>query len=168
MNRSTSPVGLSRLQRGVLGGLLALVVVFGVVVEVRSAFLKRRMGDLGCYLRAAWAVRTGGDLYDVPDDNTWHYNYPPLLAILMAPLADPPPGADTAGMLPYAWSAGLWYALNILCPAVAVHWLARAPQRTPALGGLRAQPAGSRAWWGLRVMPVLVCLVQIGHTLMRG
>jgi hypothetical protein len=168
MSNWTSPVGLTRLERAVLAGLLTLVVVFGVVVEVRTAFLKRRMGDLGCYLRAAWAVRTGGDLYDVTDDNTWHYNYPPLLAILMAPLADPPPGADTAGMLPYAWSAAIWYVVNILCLAFAVHWLAGALQRTAAQAALRVQPIGSRAWWGLRVMPVLVCLVQIGHTLMRG
>ena len=67
----------------------AALVAFGVLVEVRSAFLKRRMGDLGCYLRGAWAVRTGADLYSVTDDNNWHYNYPALLAILMAPLADP-------------------------------------------------------------------------------
>src|SRR5205823_2971111 len=142
MNDSTSAAGLSRLERGVLAALLALVVVFGVLVEIRTAFLKRRMGDLGCYLRAAWAVRTGNDLYDVTDDNTWHYNSPPLLAILMAPLADPPPGADTAGMLPYAWSAGIWYAFNILCLALAVHWLAGALLRTSALAELRAQPPG--------------------------
>jgi hypothetical protein len=32
--------------------LLAFFVVFGVLVEYRSAFLKRRMTDLNCYLRA--------------------------------------------------------------------------------------------------------------------
>ena len=36
-------------------------------------------------------MRQGGvDLYHVYDDNGWHYNYPPLFAILLAPLADPP------------------------------------------------------------------------------
>ncbi len=71
--------------------LLAVLVPFGVLVEYRSAFLKRRMTDLNCYLRAAWAVRQGGvDLYHVLDDNGWHYNYPPLYAILLTPLADPP------------------------------------------------------------------------------
>jgi hypothetical protein len=168
MNDPTSAAGLSRLERGVLATLLALVAVFGALVEYRTAFLKRRMGDLGCYLRAAWAVRAGADLYEVTDNNTWHYNYPPLLAILMAPLADPPPGADTTGMLPYAWSAGIWYVINILCLALAVHWLAGALLRTSALAELRLQPPGSRAWWALRCMPVLVCLVQIGHSLMRG
>jgi Glycosyltransferase family 87 len=71
--------------------LVVFFVVFGVLVEYRSAFLRRRMTDLNCYLRASWAVRQGGaDLYHVYDDNGWHYNYPPLFAILLTPLADPP------------------------------------------------------------------------------
>jgi alpha-1,2-mannosyltransferase len=168
MEKPTASAELSRWERYGLVLLLAVVVAFGVMVEVRTAFLKRRMGDLGVYLRAAWAVRTGADFYEVTDDNTWHYNYPPLFAILLAPLADPPPGLSTAGMLPWAWSAGIWYVLNILCLAVAVHWLASALEQTSALVALRGQPAGTRAWWALRVMPILVCLVPIGHTLMRG
>src|SRR5712692_9062070 len=92
---------LHRWERWAVGLLLFAIVAFGVLVEVRSAgFLhdaeghERRMGDLGCYLRAAWAVRTEGNPYDVVDNNLWHYNYPPLYAILMAPFADPPSGAD--------------------------------------------------------------------------
>jgi hypothetical protein len=68
----------------------AAVIAFGGFVEYRSAFLSRRMGDLGCYLRAAWAVRAGVDMYGLTEDNGWHYNYPPLYAILLTPLADPP------------------------------------------------------------------------------
>src|SRR5262249_2322269 len=60
-------------RRGVIV-LGVLVVLFGVLVEIRSAFLKRHMGDLGVYLRAAWAVRTGVDPYQVTD-NDWHYCY---------------------------------------------------------------------------------------------
>src|SRR5262249_39700762 len=148
--------------------LPVLVIAFGVLVEVRSAFLKRRMGDLGCYLRAAWAVRTGGDLYAVTDDNHWHYNYPPLLAILMAPLADPPPGEDGARRPPYAVSWAVWYVFSVLCLAVGVHVLARALEKTSARPEVRNQPAGCRRWWALRLWPVLVCLPPIGHTLMRG
>jgi hypothetical protein len=69
---------------------LLLPVAFGFLVEYRSAFLRRRMGDLGCYLRASWAIRAGVNLYDVVEDNAWHYNYPPLYAILLYPLGDPP------------------------------------------------------------------------------
>jgi hypothetical protein len=126
------------------------------------------MGDLGCYLRGAWAVRVGGDLYDVMDDNGWHYNYPPLFAILMAPLADPPFEADHTGMMPYPVAAALWYVLNVLALAVGLHWLANALQRTSTLPALRDQPVGCRGWWVLRVAPVLICLPMVGHTLMRG
>jgi hypothetical protein len=168
MDNSTTARKLARWERWGLVLLLLVVVAFGVLVEIRTAFLKRRMGDFGCYARAAWAVRTGGDPYEVTDDTGWHYNYPPLFAILLAPLANAPPGADTGGMLPWAWVAGIWYVLNILCLALAVHWLAGALERTSALSGLRGQPAGARSWWLLRVVPVLVCVVPIGHTLMRG
>jgi hypothetical protein len=162
------PEGLARWQRWGLWLLLAVVVAFGVLVEIRTVFLSRRMGDLGCYSRGAWAVRTGADPYEVTDDTGWHYNYPPLFAILMAPLADPPPGVHTPGMLPWAWTAGIWYVFNVVLLALAVHWLAGALESTSALPWLRGQPVGTRAWWALRVFPVLICIVAIGHTLMRG
>ncbi len=150
---------------GVLLLLLAFVG-FGVVVEVRSAFLERRMGDVGCYLRAAWALRAGENLYDVVDDNIWHYNYPPLYAILMMPLADPPRGADTTGFVPYAVSAGICYALNVFCLIVGVHWLASALESSA--GRDPKSLRWSRRWWLLRTTPIVVCLSTIGHTLNRG
>src|SRR5262249_13819404 len=80
-----------------------------------------RMGDLGCYLRAGYAVRTGGaHLYDYTDDNGWHYNYPPLFAVLMAPLADPPArdvslrGAGAVGLLGAPAGAGPYLAASAL------------------------------------------------------
>jgi hypothetical protein len=159
---------LSQWEKGGLVLFLAVVVAFGVLVEYRSAFLKRRMGDLGCYLRAAWAVRTGHDLYEVRDDNLWHYNYPPLYAILLAPLADPPRESDAAGYTPYAVSAAVIYVLNLLFLACAVHWLARALERAASDPAGQPQPWVSRRWWLLRGVPILVCLPPIGHTLMRG
>src|SRR6516164_1269972 len=88
-----SAAGLGPLktwERICVGLLVASVVLFGGFVEYRSAFLSRRMGDLGCYLCAGWAVRAGVDMYGITEDNGWHYNYPPLYAILFTPLADPP------------------------------------------------------------------------------
>jgi hypothetical protein len=143
-------------------------LAFGVVVEMRSAFLKRHMTDLGVYLRAGWAVRTDADLYSVTDDNSWHYHYPSLFAIFMVPLADPPPGADRTGMLPFGVSAALWYVFSLACLALAVHLLAGALEATSPDPALRAQPHGCRRWWAWRVGPVLACLPPIGHTLMRG
>ena len=94
-------------ERWGLWTLLVFFVVFGVLVEYRSAYLRRRMTDLNCYLRASWAVREGGaDLYHVFDDNGWHYNYPPLFAILMTPLADPPPGVKLDYAVPFAFTVG--------------------------------------------------------------
>ena len=88
------------------------------------------MGDLDCFLRAAWAVRTDADLYSVKSDNDWHYNYPPLCAILMTPLADPPKGHDTAGFMPYPISVAICFLFNVLCMFAAAHFLASAFEQT--------------------------------------
>jgi hypothetical protein len=159
---------LTRWEQFGLACFFALLVPLGVVVEMRSAFMSRRMGDLDCYLRAGWAVRVGADLYDVTDDNGFHYNYPPLLAILAAPLADPPAGFERARMLPFAVSVGVWYLFNLLCLALAVHWLAGALEQGRAGPGVPVPEPGSRAWWVLRLVPVLACVIPIGHTLIRG
>jgi hypothetical protein len=152
-------------------GLIAfavVVVVFGGLVEMRSAFLSRRMGDLSVFVRTAWAVRAGEDIYTITDENGFHYHYPPLLAILMAPLADPPPGVDRGDSLPYPATVALWYLFNLLCLALAVHWLARPLEEVSSQAAVRSQPAGCQRWWNLRMLPVLACLPPIGHTLMRG
>ncbi len=170
MASSPSPAAWpTRWERSVPWLLLAVVVGFGVFVEVRSAFLKRRMGDLGVFLRAAWAARQGGEeLYTITCDNHWHYCYPATLAILMMPLADPPPGADSAGHLPYAASVAVWYVFSLLCLAAALHVLASALEQTSADPAVRGQPAGTRRWWALRLFPLLACLPQIGGSLVRG
>ncbi len=109
---------LQRWEKVCVGLLLASAVVFGGLVENKSAFLNRRMGDLGCYLRAAWAVRAGVDMYGLTEDNGWHYNYPPLYAILLTPLADPP-ARDTSELA--AASVGIAASpLGGPLPAVAV------------------------------------------------
>lgn len=162
---------LTSSQRCALWALLAVFVAFGGIVELRSAFLKRRMTDLGVYLRAAWAVRSGHDIYQITDENGWHYQYPPTLAVLLTPLADPPPGVGRAGSLPFAASVGLWYLFNLGCLAFAVHTLARVVEEDCGERAVRAQHArrlnGQRRWM-LRVVPLLICAIPIGQTLMRG
>src|SRR6266851_1412107 len=81
------PDSLNRLQRTLLWLLASGFVLLILPIELRSAFLKRPMTDLQVYLRAAWAVRTGNDLYAITDENKWHYHYPAVFAILMVPLA---------------------------------------------------------------------------------
>jgi hypothetical protein len=158
-----TPVG-----RALVAGFFALALVFGAVTEMRSAFLKRRMTDLGCYLRGAWAVRTGGDMYRIQDDNGWHYNYPPLFAILMTPLADPPAGVERGLTVPWAWSVAIVYALNFACLMLAVHLFANHLTRTSPDPAVRSLPRFSDGWWMLRLAPIMVTIGAVGLTLGRG
>jgi hypothetical protein len=151
-----SVTGWTPRERRWLVFLLVAAVLFGGLVEFRSAFLHRRMGDLDVFLRAAWAVRSGRDIYTVTDDKGFHYHYPPLFAILLTPLADPPAGADRAWTLPYAVSVALWYAFSVACLIVAIRWLAAALDE------------GGRPWSALRIVPLVACLPAIGGSLMRG
>jgi hypothetical protein len=144
-----------------------VVVLFGALFVFRSAFQNTRKGDLDVFLRAGWAVRAGEDIYTVTDDKGFHYHYPPFLAILLAPLADPSPGRPTAGIVPYPASVAVWYVLSLLCLALAVHRLAGALEGSAGVSGARPR-FGSRAWWSLRVIPVLGCAPALGGTLMRG
>ena len=105
----------------------------------------------------------GTDLYAITDANDWHYHYPPLLAILLTPLADPPPGTDGAGTLSFAVSVAIWYVFSVLCLAWGVHawrWHLKQPPFTqcPQVAALVA----------LCILPVLVCVPGIGGTLARG
>jgi hypothetical protein len=159
---------LSKREKAGLVLLLLVAVAFGGLVVKRAAFMQRRMTDLDCYLRAAWAVRTGQDIYEVLDPNDWHYNYPPLFAILMTPLADPAPGADRTGMLPFPISVAIWYVVSLACLGVGIHWLAEAIERTSSNPQIRGQRPFCWRWWAMRIVPTLVCLLPIGHTLMRG
>jgi hypothetical protein len=136
--------------------------VFGGLVEFRTAYLRRRMGDLEVFLRAAWAVRAGEDIYVVTDSKGFHYHYPPLFAILLTPLADAPPGAERPWMLPFGASVLVWYVFNLGCLAVSLNWIALLLER-------HRQPAlGSRRWWALRIWPLIACMPAVGGSLMRG
>ncbi len=156
--------GNARLTRWDRFGLVLfalLVVVFGVMVEIRSAFQRQRKTDFGVYARAAWAVRSGWDIYEVFDDRGWHYCYPPPFAVVMVPLADPPTIlADRAGYLPFSVSVGIWYLLGFAFVGYATHAFASAV--------LPDAVRGSRRWWYARTVPILVCAGGIGFTLGRG
>jgi hypothetical protein len=154
------PDRLTAWQRRGLWLLVVTFVGYSFFVELRAAFLSRPMTDVQVYFRAAWAARTGRDIYVVTDDNHWHYHYPPLLAILTVPFADAPAGADRNGLLPYAVSVALWYWLNVAILAAGIHALAAAVEPWPAVG--------SRRWWELRAGPLFACLSPILATLMRG
>jgi hypothetical protein len=65
-------------------------------------------------------------------------------------------------------SVAVWYMVNLLCLFLAAHLLASALEQTSSDPGARQQPRFCRRWWALRLLPILACLVPIGHTLMRG
>jgi alpha-1,2-mannosyltransferase len=159
---------LSRLEWCGLVLLALAFVVFGFVVEFRSAFLHRRMGDLEVFLRAAWAVRSGDDLYTTTDSKGFHYHYPPLFAILLTPFADPPRADLAAWRVPYPLTVACWYVLSVALLAVGVHWLATTVEETGPGGALTRPVRGRRRWWQLRVFPVLACLPAVGSCLGRG
>jgi hypothetical protein len=149
--------------------LLVLVIAAAILTErVLTGVALRKEGPLGdvqVYFRAAWAVRAGQDMYQVIDLHGWHYHYPPFFAILLAPLADAPPGADRAGLLPFAVSVMIWYAVSVLFLLVAVHLLALALK--PVLSDVSGLTPPDR-WWLVRAAPVAACLPAIAWTLTRG
>lgn len=157
---------LTRWERLGLYAFAAVVVIFGAITLMRAAYLQTRKGDQEIYFWSAYAIRAGENPYDVVDTHDWHYVYPPLFAILLVPFAEKPPDHPIElWTLPFGVSVALWYFLSVVLLGVAVHWLAGVLEETTP--GLRGQP-GSRRWWALRLLPILVCLPSIGHTLARG
>lgn len=162
IDRRSEPLG--RWERFGMWLLLAAMIAFGVVVELRSTVLKRRMTDAGVYFRAAWAMRDGADPYEVTDDNGWHYVYPPFLANVLVPLADPPPGEDRAWTIPYEASVAIWYVIGVGCGLWSIHLLVAA---LDAARGAELQP-GSRWWWYSRTIPLAFAAPMIARTVARG
>lgn len=137
-------------------GLLA----FMAWSEVRSCFMKQRHTDFTVYVRAAWAARVGLDMYQIADEHGWHYCYPPPFALLLMPLADPPPQVDRTGYPPFWFSAGLWIVISTVAPLWTVHVLARMvlPEAIP----------WTRRWVYARSIPFLFCIGGIGFTISHG
>ena len=168
MSNPVSDGPVSKNLRAGLWVLLVFFVIFGGIVELRSAFLTQRRTDADDFFRAGWGIRTGRDIYSLTDTHGWHYNYPPFFAILISPLANPPPGAPRDGMLPYEVSVALWYLASVAAVALGVHWLASALEEHLSGAPAARPPRFCTRWWLLRVIPILVCLPSIGRTLSRG
>ncbi len=151
---------MSRSEWLLFGFIATVVIYYAVITEVRSCFLERRMTDFDVYLRAAWAARTGNDMYAITDDNNWHYCYPPTFAILLMPLADPPDGYSREGYLPFPISVGIWIILGYGFVIWAAHILANriVPDAKPF----------SRRWWSARNGPLFLSAGGIGYTIVHG
>ena len=159
---------LARYEVAGITAFFVLAGLFGIWVEVHSAFQPVRHTDLADFLRAGWAVRTGNDPYQIVEEHGWHYNFPPLFAIALVPLADPPRGANQARMVPFPVSVALWYLLSLVLLGAAAHLMAGVLEKSSGHGGaIRASPC-RRDWWRLRLLPIIVCIAPIGFTLSRG
>jgi Glycosyltransferase family 87 len=164
---------LGRVEQLLLWLLAALILIFSVLAVDHQALQGQRKGDLGVFLRAAWAARTGTSLYRITDDHGWHYHYPPLLAGLLIPLADPPPTTSPLAparppALPYWLSSAIWYWFNICCLVVALHLVASALEKHLSHDGVPPWPRLARGWWALRAWPLLVFLLYVGDSLGKG
>jgi hypothetical protein len=157
--------GLNSVETVLVAVLFFFLLFFADIVQIRSAFLSRVMGDADCFFRAGWAAKVGKSIYEVTDPNGWHYNYPPLFAITMIPLADPPPGESREGCLPYPISISIFYKISLLSLFLGVFSLARAYEK---LFPLVFENIRIKKWYYLRIFAIVVCLSPIAHTLMRG
>ncbi len=160
-----------RLGWWMFAALAGFFVVFFAYTLYNTAISSHRKGDLDVYLKAAWAARTGGSLYQITDGHGWHYLYPPLMASLLVPLANAPdsaPAEATANLLPYWVSATIWYWLNVACLLIAVEMLAGALTERAAAEGRAPPPRFSGAWWAPRLVALLPGIFYAGDALGRG
>jgi hypothetical protein len=90
--------------------ILAIALAVWGLTDVRSRArtdphnLGAHRSDLTCYTAAGAAIFAGQDPYEATNPRGWHYVYPPLLAILVAPLVP----LDTQ------WQGVIWYAISLL------------------------------------------------------
>jgi hypothetical protein len=94
-----------------VGAILLLVAVLWGWFDVRKRARTSdtdpavHKTDITVYTEAGAAMFDGRDPYLVSNPRGWHYLYPPLFAIVMAPLS----------LLPTTEQALIWYALSCLC-----------------------------------------------------
>lgn len=132
-----------------LGLLLVLGLVVGVGISTlyRGAFGPKQRTDLTVYLKAGERVADGraDELYEVTNIRGWHYVYPPILAVLLAPVSK----------WPLAATVGLAYLLSLACLAGTVLLSRHFPKKT------RPVP------WQI-ALAMIFCLPMFLNTLTRG
>ncbi len=159
---------LRRWERAGVALFLIGLIAFGILIEIRSAFLTQRLTDLDVYLRAAWAVQSGDDIYQITNKRgCWHYCYPAFTAILATPLADRPEGIPSLGKwsIPFPISVGLWYFLSIICLFAGIHQIVKGLQRSGSIANMQSW---SRSWYYLHLLPIYILIPAIGFCLSRG
>jgi hypothetical protein len=182
-------------RRWLLAGVLGLVL-FGAILEKRTALRHQPMTDLGAWSCQAWAAWHGGDIYGTTDWHGWHCQYPPGFSILFGPLGHPPPEPPpslapgerrTSANTPWGYGVqggnyyglhrdnlrffvivAVWYVASVIFAFFSAHALASALEGNRLRDGPPADPFARRRWWVLRLIPLLVCVGSIGTDWSRG
>lgn len=112
------------------------------------------------------------DAYAITDANGWHYHYPPLFAILLRPLADPPPDSGDTG-LPFPVTVVAWYVISVGFAFLGTWALVTATRQRwgPVIGdGVPAEVVrGSpRIGWALAAWPLAFSFPGLVDNFVRG
>jgi hypothetical protein len=156
------------LNRKWLGALLVLGLVLGIGISAfyRGAISSRQRTDLTVYLVAGQMIAEGraNHIYGIESKRKWHYVYPPLLAILLAPISKWPLSATVS----------LAYLLSLACLAGTIALSRRFPENVrPAKTGHQGhanvpESLGCRpAPWQI-ALSLFFCLPMFLTTLTRG
>jgi hypothetical protein len=156
------------LNRKWLGILIVLGLVLGIGISTfyRGAISPRQRTDLTVYLIAGQMIAEGRahHIYGIESKRKWHYVYPPLLAILLAPISKWPLGATVP----------LAYLLSLACLAGTVVLSRCLPENArPAKTSLQGHASvpeslGCRpAPWQI-ALSMFFCLPMFLTTLTRG
>ena len=151
-----------------LGILLILGLAFGIGVSTfyRGAISPHQRTDLTVFLTAGKIVREGHSslLYTIESIRHWHYVYPPLLAILLAPYSNWPLGV----------TVGFAYLLSLACLFGTAILSRRLPENAAPAKTDRQGHASMSASMGFRPAPwqitlaMIFCLPMLMNTLTRG
>jgi hypothetical protein len=175
---------------------LVAFLAFGYLLERRTALRHAPMTDLGVFCIASGAVWSGLNPYNIPDWHGWHYQYPPALAILFFPFAEPVPmdlpalaagekrsAANTpwgypvsggsyyglhADNLHFFFTVAVWYLLSVLGILISTHLLACVLEQKNWREPPPVESPERRRWWLRRLVPLLICSTSLGTDLSRG
>jgi hypothetical protein len=173
---------------------ICLLIAYGVLLERRTALRHVPMTDLGVFAIASEAVWSDENPYTIPDWHGWHYQYPPTLAILFLPLAEPLPkipppheqrtaantpwGYEVAGFSGYYglddqnrrffFIVAVWYLLSVVFVVLSAQALASALEGSALKSPPPEEKVKRRRWWMLRLLPLLVCAGSLGAEFSRG
>lgn len=156
----TGPSHIRRHWAVFLGLVVALTVWCAVDVSRRARIDPARpalhMTDVTVYTGAGQAFFDGRDPYEVANIRGWKYLYPPLFALLVAPLAS----------LAAPWQATVWFAASALmcfgiyfeCRRLVQHFWPEQMTRTGSEGRAKIPGWIAMAAAVTAILPALNCL----------